>query len=100
MITDKDLSKLERLAKLSIPAEDREGFRQKLDNVIAMIDQLQEVPCENVEPLRSVCEMFQRLREDEVTISDISADLFKNIPEKGKDFASEVKCFVVPKVIE
>jgi aspartyl-tRNA(Asn)/glutamyl-tRNA(Gln) amidotransferase subunit C len=100
MIADKDLKKLEKLAKLSISDEDRGDFCNKLDNMIAMIDKLHEVPCENIEPLRSVCEMYQRFREDEVTVQDSSKDLFKNIPDVGKMFASEVKCFIVPKVIE
>jgi aspartyl-tRNA(Asn)/glutamyl-tRNA(Gln) amidotransferase subunit C len=65
-----------------------------------MLDELKNIVCSMIGPLRSVCDMEQRMLVDEVTIVDESANLFKNIPEKGAEFAKEIKCFVVPKVIE
>ena len=100
MISNEELKKLQKLAKLEFSDNELEDFSHKLANVVGMIDKLREVDCEGVEPLRSVCDMHQRMREDKVEISDISDDLFKNIPEKGAEIAKEVKCFVVPKVIE
>lgn len=100
MITDTELQKLQKLAKLNFTEAESKTFTLKLRSVMDMIDELQKVDCSEVEPLRSVCDMDQRMRADEVKISDISDDLFKNIPGKGADFAKEVKCFVVPKVIE
>ena len=73
---------------------------KKLKNVVGMIDKLQEIDSQGVEPLRSVCDMHQRFREDKVVNSNISEDLFKNVPGSGSQIAREVKCFVVPKVIE
>ena len=63
-------------------------------------DKLKDIDCSEIEPLRSVCDDNQRMQADEVTISDQSEDLFRNVPEKGAQFAKEIKCFVVPKVIE
>jgi aspartyl-tRNA(Asn)/glutamyl-tRNA(Gln) amidotransferase subunit C len=100
MISNKELKKLQKLARVDFSDSELEGFSHKLANVVGMIDRLQAVDCKNVEPLRSVCDMHQRMREDKVEVSDISEDLFKNIPEKGSEIAKEVKCFVVPKVIE
>jgi len=100
MITDTELQKLQKLAKLNFTEAESKTFALKLRSVMDMIDELQKVDCSEVEPLRSVCDMDQRMRADEVKISDISDGLFKNIPDKGADFAKEVKCFVVPKVIE
>ncbi len=100
MITDVELKKLQKLAKLSFTQSESEAFLQKLTSVMDMIDQLQDVDCSGVEPLRSVCDGNQRLRLDEVTADDKSDDLFKNIPDTGSSFAKEIKCFVVPKVIE
>jgi len=100
MIQDKELQKLQKLAKLNFTEKELRDFVPKLNSVMDMIDQLQEVDCSSVEPLRSVCDMDQRMRQDSVKESDDSTDLFKNIPEKGSDFAKEIKCFVVPKVIE
>jgi aspartyl-tRNA(Asn)/glutamyl-tRNA(Gln) amidotransferase subunit C len=100
MITTEELKKLQKLAKLDFSDRELESFSRKLKNVVGMIDKLQEVDCDGVEPLRSVCDMHQRMREDKIEVSDLSEDLFKNIPKTGSDIAKEVKCFVVPKVIE
>lgn len=94
------LKKLQKLSKLDFSESELELFSYKLSSIMGMIDQLHEVDCQGVEPLRSVCDMSQRMREDEVEITDISDDLFKNVPSKGSEISKEVKCFVVPKVIE
>lgn len=100
MISKEELINIERLSRISFSDQERESFTQKLENVIAMINQVQEIECQNVEPLRSVCEMNQRMQEDEVKIGDISDELFKNTPGKTSEFSKEIKCFVVPKVVE
>ena len=100
MITEIELKKLQKLAKLNFTVAESQAFSLKLTSVINMIDELKNVDCSEVEPLRSVCDMDQRMLEDKVTTADESANLFKNIPEKGAEFAKEIKCFVVPKVIK
>lgn len=100
MITDLEFKKLQKLSRISFANDELEGFASKLTSVVNMIDELKDVDCENVEPLRSVCDIDQRMRDDKITESDISEELFVNIPEKGSNFAKEIKCFVVPKVIE
>ena len=91
MITDSELKKLQRLAKINFEEGESKAFKDKLETVIDMIDQLHEIDCSDIEPLRSVCESTQRLRQDEVTEVDLSDDLFKNAPAKGADFAKEKK---------
>lgn len=100
MITDTELKKLQKLSKLSFTDIEIKSFASKLTSVMGMIDQMKGLDCSKAEPLRSVCDMDQRMKADEVTISDGSEDLFKNIPEKDSAFAKEIKCFIVPKVIE
>lgn len=100
MINREELINIERLSRISFSDKERDSFTQKLENVIAMINQVQDIECQNVEPLRSVCEMNQRMQEDEVKIGDISDELFKNTPGKTAEFSKEIKCFVVPKVVE
>lgn len=100
MITDAELKKLQKLSKLSFTDIEIKAFSSKLISVMNMIDQLKDVDCSEVEPLRSVCDMDQRMRPDEIIEGDNSDDLFKNISEKEAAFAKEIKCFVVPKVIE
>ena len=100
MITKEDIVKLQKLSKLGFSEEEIPALIDKLKNVMSMIDEIKEVDCSNTEPLRSVCEMNQRLRADEVTVGNIADQLFSNIPPSGADLAKEIKCFVVPKVVE
>lgn len=100
MITEEELKKLQKLSKLSFSKDELNKFAKKLNNVMAMIDSLVEVNCENIEPLRSVSDMYQRTREDEVNVGNIANQLFANVPAKNAEFAKEVKCFIVPKMVE
>ncbi|PCJ27135.1 MAG: Asp-tRNA(Asn)/Glu-tRNA(Gln) amidotransferase GatCAB subunit C [Rickettsiales bacterium] len=100
MINDDELKKLQKLSKLSFQPEELKTFSAKLAGVLDMIDEMQELDISGVKPLRSVLDGSQRFREDKIENSDISEDLFKNTPEEIAEFAKEIKCFVVPKVIE
>ena len=100
MITINELKKTAKLAKLNFSDSQMQEIEIKINSVMRMIDTLKEVDCEGVEPLRSVCEMDQRMREDDVIASDISDQLFSCVPEKGSDLAKQVKCYTVPKVVE
>lgn len=100
MISDIEQKKLQKLARLNFSDDEAKAFSNKLANILNMINQIHEVECQKVEPLRSVCEMNQRMKQDVVEIDDISEDLFKNVPGSQADLAHEIKCFVVPKVVE
>ena len=91
MITEEELKKLQKLAKLSFSKDELDGFTKKLNSVMAMIDSLAEANCENIEPLRSVSDMYQRTREDEVTVGDIADQLFANVPAQNAAFAKEAE---------
>lgn len=100
MIKENELTKLQKLSKISFSKDELASFAKKLNIVVEMIDTLKDVDCKGVEPLRSVCDMQQRFREDEVTVGNIAEQLFANVPAKDAQFAREVKCFIVPKMVE
>lgn len=100
MISREDIRKVSKLAKLAFDEDHLGELATELNSIMTMIDSLSELDTEGVEPLRSVLDNDQRLVEDKVSEKDISGDLFKNIPEGGADLAREIKCFVVPKVVE
>jgi len=100
MITQEELNKLQKLAKLTFSQDEMNKFSQRLNNVLSMIELLKEVDCQNQQPLRSVCDMHQRFREDAVNSGDNSEILFANVPASNAKFAKEVKCFIVPKIVE
>ena len=100
MISIEDIKKIERLAKIRHEEESLQVLATDLNNIIKMIDELQDVDCSEVEPLRSVLDAQQRLVDDNSVEQKIEQQLFKNLPKSGSDLAKEVNCFVVPKVVE
>lgn len=100
MITNDEVKKIARLAKLKFSDLEISNLATQLTNIMNMIDDLNEVDCENVEPLTSVCDMNLIMRKDEVSVGNISDELFSNVPGKSAEFAKEIKCFIVPKVVE
>ncbi|XVN42973.1 MAG: Asp-tRNA(Asn)/Glu-tRNA(Gln) amidotransferase subunit GatC [Candidatus Rickettsia vulgarisii] len=100
MITDKEIEKMVKLAKFDFTKEELDIYAKQITNIIDMIDSLKEVDCSNVEPLTSVCDMNQRMRNDEISSGDISDQLFVNLPNEKGNLARQVKCYVVPKVVE
>lgn len=100
MINPEELNKLSNLAKLNFSSDDLKVFIEKITSIMGMIDELKDLDCSGVKPLRSVLDMEQVLREDAIVDQDITDFLFYNVPASGRDLAQEVKCFVVPKVVE
>jgi aspartyl-tRNA(Asn)/glutamyl-tRNA(Gln) amidotransferase subunit C len=100
MITNKEVEKIAKLAKLKFTDNEITSLASQLTNIMDMIDSLNEVNCDNVQPLTSVSDMILRMRKDEVTVEDLSHELLENAPGQNAKLAQDIKCFVVPKVIE
>ena len=94
------MKKLSKLTKIKLPDSEIDGFISKLQNVVNMIDTLKEVDTEGVEPLTSAVRANLYLRKDEVTDGGIVDDLFLNVPGNSAALAKEIKCYIVPKVVE
>lgn len=100
MIKPEEVKKIANLAKLHLTDNEIISFSKQLSSIMDMIDQLNQANCNDVTPLTSVSEMNQRTRQDEVFVTNTTDDLFTNIQGANKDFAKEVKCFIVSKVVE
>ena len=59
-----------------------------------IIEKLNELKTDDIEPLTSVAETTLSFREDKITSKNIKEKILKNSPQENKDF------FVVPKVVE
>ena len=94
MIDSDVMKKLSKLSKIKLPANEVDAFISKLQSVINMID------TEGVEPLTSAVRAHLYLRKDEVTDGGIVEDLFSNVPGNSSALAKEIKCYIVPKVVE
>ncbi|UJS24734.1 Asp-tRNA(Asn)/Glu-tRNA(Gln) amidotransferase subunit GatC [Thiothrix winogradskyi] len=93
-ISEVEVKKVARLARLAVPDERLAAYTQNLCNILDLVDQLSAVDTTGVEPMAHPLDMMQRLRDDVVTETDHR--------EKYQSVAPEVEngLYLVPKVIE
>ena len=89
-----DLKKIAHLARINVSEQETKVLEEKLQGIMSLIDQMQNVETDNVEPMSHAIEVSQPLREDIVKETDIRKDSLA--------LASDVQdsLFVVPQVIE
>ncbi len=87
------ISRLEHLARLELSAEEREGIKNDLNNILQMVEKMNKVNTDNVEPLIYINEQVNVWREDKVKNQVDRKDGLKNSPDKSDEF------FKVPKMI-
>lgn len=100
MIDIESVKKLATLSRLKFSDSELNKFSNELSNIEKMISSMSEISCADIEPLTSVNDNNLKLRKDINTESDISDDLLKNTSGSDADLAREIKCFVVPKIVE
>jgi aspartyl-tRNA(Asn)/glutamyl-tRNA(Gln) amidotransferase subunit C len=100
MISEHDVKKAAKLAKIKFDDAQILHFTEQLGNIMTMIEEMKSVDCINITPLASVCEQTPFTRKDELTERDLGVNLFSNAPGSSSEFAKEIRCFVVPKVVE
>ena len=94
MDVDKNLiSRLEHLARLELSEDEKERIAGDLQEILNMVEKLQELDTESVEPLVYVNEGVNVLREDVVSNQAERKEALKNAPD------SDGVYFKVPKVI-
>jgi len=93
-LTDKYIKKLSHLAKINIDSKDEKIVLSKLEGIIKLIDTMQQVDTNNIEPMSHALDITQPLREDVVTEESQKNDFLKLGPESNEDY------FIVPRVVE
>ena len=93
-IDDKLVEKLAKLSKLEIAAEEKEALKSNFGKIIALVEKLQELDTEGVEPLIYLTENRNILRKDVVENMLEKAEALKNAPQKDSDY------FKVPIVLK
>lgn len=88
------ISRLEELARLELSAEERESLRQDLNRILQMVEKLQELDLEEVEPLVHVGDEVNLWRRDVVQGQVSREAALRNAPDSDGVF------FRVPKVID
>ena len=95
MVLDKtEIEKIAHLARLHIDESDAEEVATRITDILALIDEMQSVDTEAVDPLAHPLDLVQRLRADEITEENQRDRLQKLAP------ASEDGLYLVPKVLE
>lgn len=88
------VAKIARLARLKVDDAQLEPMVRELNNILAFVEQLNEVKTDGVPPLTSVVETRLKMRDDVVTDGGQPEKILANAP------AAESGFFTVPKVVE
>ncbi len=87
------ISKLEKLANLELNTEEKERIQADLNNMLNMVQKIEELDTEGVEPLTHMTEEVNQFRTDEVKGQLDRKEALKNAPVKDEEYIK------VPKVI-
>ena len=82
------------LARLEFEGEKKIAIQQDIENIIAFMDKLSEIPTDNVEPLIFMTDEYNKLREDVAVVTITQDEGLKNAPKKDSDY------FRIPKVLD
>ena len=93
-LANDDVRRIARLARIAITADESAQVLERLNRVLALIEEMRAVDVAGVEPMAHALELGQRLREDKVTESDRHA-LYQSVAPAVED-----DLYLVPKVIE
>lgn len=93
-LTFADVDKIAQLSRLSLSQEEREATLAQLNQIFALVGQMQAVDTEGVVPMAHPHELALRLREDCVTEHDEHALYQQVAPQVAGGL------YLVPKVIE
>jgi aspartyl-tRNA(Asn)/glutamyl-tRNA(Gln) amidotransferase subunit C len=93
-LTLDDVKRIARLARIEIAPQEADAVLARMTGIFGLIEEMQAVDTDNVEPMSHAQDMVLQLREDEATENDQHA-LFQSIAPQV-----EAALYVVPKVIE
>lgn len=92
-LTNKDIIKVAKLARIGLKQDQQELFLDELSNIIQMVEKLQDLDTTNIKPMTSTINASLVMQADEAQDNQ-STRITANAP------IIEYDCFVVPKVIE
>jgi len=93
-LSNDDVRRIAALARIAITPDESAQVLERLNRVLALIEEMRAVDVANVAPMAHAQELGQRLRVDKVTESD-RRELYQSVAP-----AVEGDLYLVPKVIE
>ncbi|MBS1558566.1 MAG: Asp-tRNA(Asn)/Glu-tRNA(Gln) amidotransferase subunit GatC [Bacteroidetes bacterium] len=88
------LHKIAHLARLEFDEKETGKMTNDLNKIISFVEKLNEVNTDGVEPLTTMSQEVNALREDEPQTHLTRKEVLQNAPEKDAEY------FRVPKVLE
>ena len=89
-----DVDKLARLSRLNLSETERSSMLTELNHIFEVVEKMQTINTDEVEPMAHPHELALRMRADKVTETDQHRTLQACAPLVNKDL------YLVPKVIE
>ena len=89
-----ELKNLLFLARIGIADKEHPNIIEKLTNTFDLIDEMNELDLDEVEPLNNPLELNNVSRKDSDNDRNAKKDFLENSPESDEDY------FIVPKIIE
>ena len=97
-LTPDQINRIANLARIAVSPAEAEELREQLNNVLALVDELQSIDTAGVAPMSHALEAVladgQRLRPDAAVEPDRREEFLAIAP------ASDAGLYLVPKVIE
>jgi aspartyl-tRNA(Asn)/glutamyl-tRNA(Gln) amidotransferase subunit C len=93
-LTLEQVQRIAHLARIELSAAQSAATLSQLNDIFAVIEQMQAVDTRGVEPMAHAQDLAQRLRDDRVTEAD-QRDSFQQVAPEV-----EAGLYLVPKVIE
>ncbi|HRG89525.1 MAG TPA: Asp-tRNA(Asn)/Glu-tRNA(Gln) amidotransferase subunit GatC [Chitinophagales bacterium] len=93
-IDDQLVDRLAELSKLEFDAQGKEGIKKDLQKILNLVEKLEEVNVDGVEPLIYMTDEKNVLRKDVIADTVTKEEALQNAPQRDSDY------FKVPKVIK
>ena len=93
-LTLNDVEKIAKLSRLTLSDDEKNSTLEKLNAVFELVEKMQTVNTDGVEPMAHPHEVALRLRDDAVTETDHAAEYLAVAPEVCN------RMYIVPHVIE
>ncbi|MDD5403554.1 MAG: Asp-tRNA(Asn)/Glu-tRNA(Gln) amidotransferase subunit GatC [Sulfuricella sp.] len=93
-LTLDDVKRIAHLACIEVGESEAQGYLSQLSSILGLVEEMQAVNTDGIEPMAHAQDVVLRLREDAVSETDRRADYLALAPQV------EAGLYLVPKVIE
>jgi aspartyl-tRNA(Asn)/glutamyl-tRNA(Gln) amidotransferase subunit C len=93
-LSDDQVRRLARLARIAIGADESQALLERLNRVLGFVGEISAVDTTGIAPMAHALDLAQRMRADEVTERD-RHELYQSVAPAVED-----GLYLVPKVIE